>query len=199
MFATVQKESSRGCWKAVAGDSSFFIPVRVFLSEKLYEGQELSEGQFEALRCRCALEECYQKALGLLGSREHLRFELKTKLAQRGFEAAVIGQVLDVLEEEGSLDEQRFCVQYALSRGRKKPEGRLVMQLRLLQKGARREMIERALDEVYTGEYSLELAQRAYEGLMRRHEDEQVVRDCFLKAGFDSYQLQAVKEILSEK
>jgi SOS response regulatory protein OraA/RecX len=195
VFATVERESSRGCWKAVAEDSSFLIPVRIFLSEKLGEGEGIDQKRFEELRRKCSLEECYQKALGLLGSREHSRMELSIKLSKRGFQGSVIAEVLDALETEGALDEVRYCTEFARSRLKRSPEGRVLMEMRLAAKGARRECIKEALDALYTPEYSDELALEALKAIKCRYSDENAIRTAFAKAGFTSYQFQVAKEL----
>lgn len=200
MFAVVTRESSKGCWQAASEGSSFImpfiIPASVFSRLRLREGQELDESGFFSLKETCEAEECYQKALGLLSLREHCRCELQTKLLQRKFPRGIVERTLDSLEEEGCLDETRYCHEYARSRLRRRPEGRRVMEQRLLQHGARREFISDALDRIYTPEAEMELCRAAYERIASASDDEAVRREAFLKAGFSLYQLQMLKEIL---
>lgn len=199
MFAVVTRESSKGCWQAASEGSSFImpfaIPASVFSRLRLREGQELDESGFFSLKEICEAEECYQKALGLLSLREHCRYELQTKLLQREFPRGIVERALDSLEEEGCLDERRYCYEYTRSRLRRKPEGKRVMEQRLLRHGARREFISDALDKVYTPETEMELARIAYERIASASDDETARRDAFLKAGFSLYQLQILKEI----
>jgi regulatory protein len=56
------------------------------------------------------------KAIYLLARREHSRQELIRKLIQRGFAAQAISSVLDELENEGLLNEQRFITSFIRSR-----------------------------------------------------------------------------------
>lgn len=48
------------------------------------------------------------RAIGLLARREHSRAELRTKLVRAGASAEWIGAVLDALEADGLLSEQRY-------------------------------------------------------------------------------------------
>lgn len=56
------------------------------------------------------------KAIYLLARREHSRQELTRKLTQRGFTRNAIPLVLDELENEGLLNEQRFVTSFIRSR-----------------------------------------------------------------------------------
>ncbi|MCS5712244.1 RecX family transcriptional regulator [Candidatus Berkiella aquae] len=56
------------------------------------------------------------KAIYLLSRREHSRYELQRKLQQRGFQSKDIRPVLDELEKENLLSEERFVSSYIRSR-----------------------------------------------------------------------------------
>jgi len=56
------------------------------------------------------------RALRLLGRREHSRRELQQKLEQRGFSADAVEPVLDRLEQQGWLNDQRFADMYVRQR-----------------------------------------------------------------------------------
>lgn len=55
-------------------------------------------------------------AIGLLARREHSRFELRYKLAARGFDAADVESALTRLQAESLLDDARFAEAYVRSR-----------------------------------------------------------------------------------
>ena len=54
--------------------------------------------------------------MDLLARREHARYELRRKLAQRGFSAGEIDAALDRLEEEGLLSDERFAETFVRQR-----------------------------------------------------------------------------------
>ncbi|WP_322627935.1 regulatory protein RecX [Halothiobacillus sp.] len=73
-------------------------------------------------------------ALGLLTRREHSRYELQTKLRQRGFVREVIGVVLDRLAEQGWQSDVRYAESYVrmrIARG----YGEAAIQAELRQRG----------------------------------------------------------------
>lgn len=51
----------------------------------------------------------HEIALNHLAKREHTRFTLREKLLQKGFSQQSIEAVLDILIQQGFLNEQRFC------------------------------------------------------------------------------------------
>ncbi|MDH3354993.1 MAG: recombination regulator RecX [Chromatiales bacterium] len=55
------------------------------------------------------LKACYAKGLDLLVRREHSRKELKGKLSQRGFSEDAVESTLDLLEQDGDLNDGRFA------------------------------------------------------------------------------------------
>lgn len=62
---------------------------------------------------------CRRTAMDLLARREHSRAELADKLAQRGFDAALVGDTLDTLAGERLLSDERFTEQFIESRIRR--------------------------------------------------------------------------------
>ncbi len=71
-----------------------------------------ASGAAEAVACR-------RTAMDLLARREHSRAELADKLAQRGFDAALVGDTLDTLAGECLLSDERFTGQFIESRIRR--------------------------------------------------------------------------------
>ncbi len=57
-----------------------------------------------------------QRALTLLARREHARIELERKLVAKGSPLDTVREVLDRLESQGLLSEERFAERYAASR-----------------------------------------------------------------------------------
>ncbi len=61
----------------------------------------------------------HEKALVLLGRREHTRAELHDKLLRRHYSEADIVETLDSLEAQDLLSDRRFCAMYILSRNQR--------------------------------------------------------------------------------
>lgn len=132
------------------------------------------------------LSACIDQALRYLSLREHNRAELKTKLLQKKHSPQIIEQTLNVLEEEGSLSEERYVRAFVRSSNKRHPEGKSVMLARLMSKGTDRQTAKTVLDEIYIDIYVRELVENAKLALEKKHpeEDSQTIRQRLLKAGF---------------
>lgn len=85
-------------------------------------------------------------ALGLLTRREHSAFELRRKLAQRGFDAVVIDQVLSRLTEQGWQSDARYAEAYVRMRI-ERGYGLQSIRAELGQRGVASALIQSVLDE----------------------------------------------------
>ena len=129
---------------------------------------------------------CLDQALVYLGIREHNRFELSVKLKAKGYEKDVIGKVLDSLEEDGSLSEERYVRSFVRSSNRRHPEGKSLILRRLAAKGADRNVAEQVVCEIYTDSYTAELAEQARAQIVKkgRAKTEDEIRFEMAKLGF---------------
>ena len=85
--------------------------------------------------------EIEQAALRLLACREHSRGELRRKLRPRSSDPGLLERVLDALEEQHALSDERFVEQYAESR-RRKGFGPLRIRRELGEKGVDKDLVE---------------------------------------------------------
>jgi len=90
--------------------------------------------------------EIEQAALRLLTNREHTRAELRRKLASRVSGEGLLEQVLDELEAQNALSDQRFVETYIDVR-RRKGFGPRRVRMELQDKGAAKALIADWLDE----------------------------------------------------
>ncbi len=89
----------------------------------------------------------HARAIRLLAGREHSRAELRRKLLARDGSPAEIDGILDDLERDGHLSDQRFAESWLRSRiGR--GQGPLRIRRDLAAKGVADELIERVFDSI---------------------------------------------------
>jgi regulatory protein len=96
-------------------------------------------------------------AVRLLGQRAHSAAGLARKLSRRGFEAEVVGQVLDRLAERGYLDDAEYA--RALVKHRGSARGAAAIAAELASKGVARTVVQAAVAEL-DPERELEAAER---------------------------------------
>lgn len=144
---------------------------------------------------------CRQQALRYLGLREHNRCELKTKLLGKGYDAALVDSVLDVLVDDGSLSEHRYVESFVRSSNRRHPEGKSLVLARLASKGADRSVCSQVLDEMYCDfEYVSSLVHQAYSKIVSKATSKgkdfssYELRQALSKLGFSSVQIRECLE-----
>lgn len=81
----------------------------------------------------------------LLAAREHSRLELTRKLAQRRYDAALLEQVLDRLQQTGLQSDERFTESFIESRIRK-GQGPVRIRQELKERGIGAGLIDRGLE-----------------------------------------------------
>ena len=129
---------------------------------------------------------CLDQALRYLSLREHNRKELAIKLRSKDYDQKTIESVLDFLEEDGSLNEERYIRAFVRSSNKRHPEGRSLVLRRLAAKGADRHISERVVSEIYTPEYTSELASQARDMILKKGKatEEHQIRFELSKLGF---------------
>lgn len=97
------------------------IPIGMPFSAEFHE--YLPSPSLEDAKIFGNLSSCYRGALGFLARREHSSQQLRLKLMKRKFGSSVISRTLKALEDEGSLSDHRFSLQWIASRLQTHPEG----------------------------------------------------------------------------
>lgn len=146
-------------------DGQFILGVgeNVAADLGLRVGREMTP---EKLRETAGAEEVHkatEAALGLLDVRARATREIKTRLAQKGYEEEVVQKVLDKLVRMELLDDAQFAAQWVQAKTRvegSRPMGRRRLSQELFQKGVSKEEVTEAVEKV-TDDAELELARGA--------------------------------------
>lgn len=138
---------------------------------------------------------CKNQALVYLSQREHNKKELSGKLQAKGYDISVIKAVLELLESDGLLSESRYIRIFVSSSNRRHPEGRKLLEKRLLSKGADRDTAKSVLDDIYTEQYTADLVSRAKDIIVGKGKakTEADIRFCLQKAGFSISDIKLLK------
>ncbi len=91
---------------------------------------------------------CYDKALELLGRRNHFLRELATKLRGRGYEESEVDEVLGRLTSLGYLNDHQAVEQFVRQRLARGPIGRRRLEADLQRRGAPEEAVREWLAEL---------------------------------------------------
>jgi regulatory protein len=140
-------------------------------------------------------ERVFQRALKLLAAKPRSIAELRERLLQgRGANKAVVETVVAQLREYGYLDDHLFAFGYASSRVRQKTVGRQRLKRDLMLKKVNSEVVDQALDLVFSEASEEELIGRAIDkrirlrGSPKNRAEAKKLFDHLLRQGF-SYEL----------
>jgi regulatory protein len=124
---------------------AFSLEAEVALKEGIKVGQELSEGDIEALTGAELSQRCYDAALRYLDYRPRSQAELRQRLARRGFDEETVAATLSRLQELGLVDDLAFARFWQENRQAFSPRSRWLVRRELKQKGVADEVIEKVL------------------------------------------------------
>lgn len=130
------------------GAFAFSLGVEVVAKEGLKVGQELTRSQIEALGIVDGSQRCLEAATRYLSYRPRSEFELRERLARRGFDSDGIEAVLTRLKEQGLVDDTDFARFWRDNRQSFSPRSRWLTGLELRRKGVAEEVIDRVVGEV---------------------------------------------------
>jgi regulatory protein len=158
----------RGVCLTFSDGSSFFVPIETIPELHLSPGLELDEDLFALLQEESLYFMGKEKALDLLGRRDHSCGELRIKLMQRDYPPRIIDRIIQRMKELGLLDDARFASSWIALRTRRHCEGRIKLLASLSRKGVERAVAEDALNHHFSDQEEDEALQRAADQLLTR-------------------------------
>ena len=142
-------------------DDRFAFSLSLLQAASLKRGQYLSDEAIGALRAQDDRARAHDQALNFLSYRPRSEAELQGYLARKGWDEAVIGEVIDRLKQAGLADDREFARFWVENRQRFRPRGRWALRYEMKTKGLSEEDISESLENVDEEEsaYNLALAQ----------------------------------------
>ncbi len=133
----------------------------------LRRNDEISSETLLKIRNSQSYHDTYAAAVRLLNYRMRTKHELVQRLKQKQFPKDIIDRVMDKLDGLGLIDDSRFADAYISSKISSKPVGKRVLEVKLREKGIRKDIVSKAISSVCEDEAQLELASRAVGTKMR--------------------------------
>ncbi len=126
----------------------------------------------------------YDQALSYLSRREHTVKELAAKLSAKGYGNSEIDEVLALLQKQNFQSDRRFAEAFIRSRLNKCPEGRPILQMRLVEKGVSKSLAGEVLDE-YFEEHEEEIGEiySEYQKSLERKKGAEKARSTLIRKG----------------
>jgi len=130
------------------GRFAFSLEAEVAVKHGLEMGQELSEGDIEALTRADLRHRCLNAALLYLSYRPRSEAELRQRLHWRGFDGDNVEAALTKLREQGLVDDLAFAQFWKDNREAFRPRSRWLTKLELRQKGVADNIIDQVVANV---------------------------------------------------
>jgi regulatory protein len=144
---TALKASSRRKGRVqVYLDGRYAFSLAGVVGARLRLGQELGVGEIEAIKQEEAVEDAYQKALGLIQRRPRAERELRLRFSRNRLPSAIQDAVIDRLREAGLVDDLGFALAWVENRSAFRPRSARMLRFELRQKGVPRAAVEAALE-----------------------------------------------------
>lgn len=127
---------------------AFSLEAGVAQKEGLRVGQELSEGDIEALAGAELSQRCLNAALRYLSYRLRSESELRERLVRRGFDGDSVATAIARLKAQGLVDDLAFAQFWKENRQSFSPRSQWLTRHELKQKGVTDDVIERVVADV---------------------------------------------------
>jgi len=134
---------------SLSGEETLVLPAEGYALSQLREGSELSRDELLKFKRVEAAFLARKKAVRLLDQRAYTAAQLKRKLAEAMYPAAVIKEVIDDLAARGFLDDRKYAEGWIASQIRRKPQGRRLLYMGLVRKGVARREAEQLIAAGY--------------------------------------------------
>lgn len=116
-------------------DGTFAFGLAALVAARLRVGEWLSDEAIATLRAEDTTEKAHEKALQYLAFRPRSEAELRRYLAEQGFSATVVDEIISRLSAVALVDDQDFSRFWVDNRARFRPRGKRALVAELRQKG----------------------------------------------------------------
>ena len=128
-------------------DGSFFcsIMAETAIANSLKAGQEIDEEYLKELISESEQRKAMDYCLLIISKKPYTKFEIKTKLMQKGYGADIVFSVIKKLTEYNYLSDEDYAKFYASNAGTKSAKQ---IEQKLMQKGVERSIIQNAVNGI---------------------------------------------------
>ncbi len=146
-------------------DGAFFsgIDKETAIINNLFVGKEIDESKLIEISSQSEIKRAFEKACDYLGTRAHSEFEIKTKLAKKGFSKNSISGALIKLKEYNYIDDKIFAEEFVRQNSK---YSKKMLEAKLIAKGVSGQIISEVLAEL-SGETEVELCKKIAEKYAR--------------------------------
>ena len=128
----------------------FKVPEEVLLKMSLVEGDELSVSDINLCKSSIDYYKVRNTALTLLDYRMRSKKELEFRLIKKGNDKNIISKVIEELEDQGWIDDEKFCLAFGMEQINRNSIGPIALKYKLKQHIGSLSLIEKLSDRIYS-------------------------------------------------
>lgn len=176
------------------GEFSFGIDDETFYRFGLKEGDILTKERIDEIKDSEKKRKAKQFTFNFLSFRARTEKEIRDRLKKKGFSKKITDEVISDLKRLDLVNDYQFALSWIKDRLDHKPRGEKLLRIELYRFGIKKELIEKALEEIYPKKNEKEIAKRLIEKRKKRYEnlEERLAKkrmtDYLLRRGF-SYEV----------
>ncbi len=171
----IQSRDKDRCNVYLDGEFAFGLSVESVYKHGLKVGQELSKKQIEELTASDQTSVALSKALSYATKSLKTRYQVKTNLEKKGYDAKTINFVLDKLTSSGIVLDVEYAKRYIETTS--STQGRKLIECKLRAKGIKKADIDYAFSQVV-----VDSAENAYTVLEKKLKNKPVTKENLNKA-----------------
>ena len=134
----------------------------------LRKGVELDENKINEIRIYDEYNFARKVAFRFLSYRQRSVSEIIKRLKKEEISEGTIDKVINYLKDLKFLDDEKFSKLLIESKTRKRPIGRRLLTMKLMEKGVEKEIIDKSITENYSDEQEIEAAKRVLEKYLKK-------------------------------
>lgn len=143
-LVSVQEKNKKRCNLFIDGEFRAGILVETAVKFGLKKGKEIDERSILTMLAENEKKEATSKAVEYATKGLKTKKQVKDNLIKKGFSAESVYHAIDVLKNYGLIDDVNYAKRYIESCG--KTQGKKLILFKLMQKGIKKEDIEKALE-----------------------------------------------------
>ena len=164
-----------------------------------YEGSSLNREQYEILVHEILGKRATKRAMHLLEKMDRTEYKLREKLSEGGYPDEAIEDAIGYVKRYHYLDDERYARNYVfLAQDRK---SRKKLSIELYQRGIKKELIDRILEEEYDADEEKQICQllekRGFDPKTCSEKERQKLYQFLLRRGFQSSDICKVMRMIS--
>lgn len=135
------------------------------------------------------LQQAKDDAYNFLSYRERSSYEIKDKLASKGYRENIIQEVISDLKRLNYINDHRFSRKWIKDRINLKPRGKHLLKKELRKKGIEDQIIDQTLNELVDDKVAVKMANTLAEKWLKRNSNSDLtkLKRYLYNKGFDIY------------